>query len=156
MALSPMSDGFVAVLRPAVADEAVTLAAIQVAAREVAPMPVNIHPEDEIAAFLARRMGEDELWVAEQDGEPVAYARFTPTWLDDLYVLPAHQGAGLGGALLDLVMSQRPGGLGLYVFETNAPARTFYEARGFVVTERSDGSENEEREPDLRMEWPGR
>ena len=83
----------------------------------------------------------------------MAYARFTPTWLDDLYVLPAHQGSGVGGALLDLVRSVRPDGLGLYVFESNTPARRFYEARGFVVTDRSDGSANEEREPDLRMEW---
>ena len=143
------------VLRPAQAEEIGDLAAIQVAARALAPMPANIHPEPEIAAFLAWRMGEDEIWVAEIDGEAVAYARFTPTWLDDLYVLPAHQGSGVGGALLDLVRSVRPDGLGLYAFESNTPARRFYEARGFVVTDRSDGSANEEREPDLRMEWTG-
>ena len=64
-------------------------------------------------------------------------------------------GSGVGGALLDLVRSVRPDGLGLYAFESNTPARRFYEARGFVVTDRSDGSANEEREPDLRMEWTG-
>ena len=131
------------------------MAAIQVAARAVAPMPANIHPQDDVAAFLGGRLSADEMWVAEVEGEAVAYARFTPTWLDDLYVDPGHQGAGIGGALLDLVLSLRPDGLGLYVFETNVPARRFYEARGFVVTARSDGSENEERAPDLRMEWSG-
>lgn len=50
-------------------------------------------------------------------------------------------------------MALRPDGLGLYVFASNTPAQTFYERRGFVVTARSDGAENEEREPDLRMEW---
>jgi ribosomal protein S18 acetylase RimI-like enzyme len=118
-------------------------------------MPVNIHPEAEIAAFLRSRLAVEETWVAELDGEVAAYARFTATWLDDLYVRPEHQGQGIGSALLDLVVSLRPQGLGLYVFESNAPAQRFYAARGFVVTDRSDGSGNEEREPDLRMEWPG-
>jgi len=140
-------------LRPAEPADAADLAAVQIAARAAAPMPESIHPEADVAAFLLSRIGEDEVWVAEVEGAVAAYARFTPTWLDDLYVLPTHQGAGLGGALLGLVMSLRPDGLGLYVFETNAPARHFYEARGFLVTARSDGSENEEREPDLRMEW---
>jgi ribosomal protein S18 acetylase RimI-like enzyme len=151
MAPSRCGDGSV-LLRPALAEETPELAAIQVAARAAAPMPANVHPVTDIAAFLTVRLGADELWVAEVDGEPVAYARFTTTWLDDLYVHPDHQGRGIGGALLDLVLSLRPGGLGLYVFETNAPARRFYEAYGFVVTERSDGSANEERAPDLRME----
>lgn len=139
-------------LRPAELDEAAQLAAIQVAARAAAPMPASVHPEPEIAAFLASRFTADELWVAESEGEVVGYARFTATWLDDLYVHPERQGRGLGAALLDLVLTLRPHGLGLYVFESNAPARRFYEARGFVVTERNDGSGNEERVPDLRME----
>ena len=139
-------------LRPAEAADVADLAAVQVAARAAAPMPANVRPEAEIEAFLAGRSGIDEVWVAELDGEVAAYARFTPTWLDDLYVHPAHQGEGIGTALLDLVLSLRPGGLGLYVFETNVPAQRFYAAHGFVVTERSDGSANEERAPDLRME----
>lgn len=143
------------VLRPAVAADAAEMAAIQVGARREAPMPVNIHPEADIAAFLSGRLGTDEAWVAEVNGDVVAYARFTSTWLDDLYVHPTWQGEGLGGMLLDLVKSLRPGGLGLYVFASNLPAQRFYARRGFVVTERYDGSANEEREPDLRMEWAG-
>ena len=127
-------------LRPAEAADVADLAAVQVAARAAAPMPANVRPEAEIEALLAGRSGIDEVWVAELDGEVAAYARFTPTWLDDLYVHPAHQGEGIGTALLDLVLSLRPGGLGLYVFETNVPAQRFYAAHGFVVTERSDGS----------------
>lgn len=143
------------VLRPAEPADAAAMAAVQVAARTAGPMPANIHPESEIADFLTSRLPVDETWVAELDGEVAAYTRFTGTWIDDLYVAPDLQRHGVGGALLDLVMSLRPAGLGLYVFETNTPARRFYEHRGFVVTERSDGSANEERLPDLRMEWPG-
>jgi ribosomal protein S18 acetylase RimI-like enzyme len=47
----------------------------------------------------------------------------------------------------------RPDGFGLWVFESNLPAQAFYRAHGFEVTERTDGSGNEERAPDLRMDW---
>jgi GNAT superfamily N-acetyltransferase len=88
-------------------------------------------------------------------GEVVGYARFTATWLDDLYVVPGHAGSGIGSALLDLVKSLRPGGFQLWVFEMNAPARAFYARHGLVERERTDGSGNEESAPDIRMEWPG-
>lgn len=143
------------VLRLAEPADVADLAAVQVAARAEAAMPANIHPDAEIRDFLAGRLGRDEVWVAELDGAVAAYARFTGTWLDDLYVRPGHQGAGLGSALLDLVKSLRPDGFGLYVFESNLGARRFYAARGFVVTEHGDGSANEERRPDVRMEWSG-
>ena len=43
--------------------------------------------------------------------------------------------------------------LRLWVFQKNAAAISFYQARGFREIERTDGSRNEEREPDLLMEW---
>ena len=143
------------VLRPAEPADVAGLVAVQLAARAAAPMPANIHREAEIHDFLARRLTRDAVWVAELDGAVAAYARFTRTWLDDLYVHPRHQGAGLGGALLDLVKSLLPDGFGLWVFETNEPARGFYAKHGLVETERTDGSANEERRPDIRMEWLG-
>ena len=39
------------------------------------------------------------------------------------------------------------------MFESNAPARAFYARHGLVEREHTDGSENEERAPDLRMAW---
>ncbi|GAA3521164.1 GNAT family N-acetyltransferase [Nocardioides daeguensis] len=143
-------------LRPARADDVPAIAAVQLAARAASPMPPGIHPPHEVRAHLAARLGDSECWVAESGGGVVGYARFTRTWLDDLYVDPAHQGTGVGGALLDLVKVRHPDGFSLWVFEQNAPARAFYAARGLVEREHTDGSENEERAPDLRMEWaPG-
>ena len=81
------------------------------------------------------------------------YARLTDTWLDDLYVHPSHAGQGLGSALLDVVKARLPEGFGLWVFEMNTPARAFYARHGLVEVERTDGSANEEKEPDIRMEW---
>ena len=39
-------------------------------------------------------------------------------------------------------------GLQLWVFQRNVGARRFYERHGFTLTELTDGSRNEEREPD--------
>lgn len=156
---TPTEDHAGWVLRPAEHADADAVAEIHLAARAEAPMPVPVHSPDEVRAWLAGRIAADpageEVWVAEVDGRAAAYARFTATWLDDLYVAPGHQGTGLGTALLDLVKSLRPDGFGLWVFETNLPAQRFYARRGLAVTERTDGSANEERAPDLRMEWPG-
>ncbi len=41
----------------------------------------------------------------------------------------------------------------LWTFQRNARARRFYEARGFVPVEATDGSRNEEKEPDVRYLW---
>lgn len=141
-------------LRPSVAADVAALTAVQLAARAAAPMPPGIHPPDEVRAHLTARLRDSETWVAEADGVVVGYARFTRTWLDDLYVDPGHQGAGTGTALLDLVKARHPGGFSLWVFAQNLPARAFYAARGLVEREHTDGAENEERAPDLRMEWP--
>ena len=43
--------------------------------------------------------------------------------------------------------------LRLWVFQRNTPALRFYAARGFRVVEHTDGSRNEEREPDALLEW---
>ncbi|WP_377323217.1 GNAT family N-acetyltransferase [Pimelobacter simplex] len=141
-------------LRPATPADVPGIAAVQVAARARAAMPPGLHGPDDIRAYLAERFGAAENWVAESGGAVVGYARFTRTWLNDLYVDPAHQGQGVGGALLDLVKARHPGGFSLWVFEQNLPARAFYAARGLVEREHTDGAENEERAPDLRMEWP--
>ncbi len=144
-----------ATLRPAVADDLESLVSVHLSSRQAAAMPPGIQPEHQVRARLTQRLDRDEMWVADLGGEVSAYARFTQTWLDDLYVAPTHAGQGLGSALLDLVKAQRPGGFCLWVFETNQPARGFYARRGLVELERTDGSGNEEKQPDIRMAWPG-
>jgi GNAT superfamily N-acetyltransferase len=67
-------------------------------------------------------------------------------------VLPEAQGRGLGSTLLD-VARRTSARLQLWTFQRNAPARRFYEARGFVLIEQTDGARNEEKEPDARYLW---
>ena len=139
-------------IRRAEPEDAARLARIHLEARKAA-MPPTIHPEHEVVAWVSGNIERDEVWVADVDGTPAAYARLTGTWLDDLYVDPAYAGQGLGSALLDLAKVRQPDGFGLWVFEMNQPARAFYAGHGLVEVERTDGSANEEKEPDIRMEW---
>jgi GNAT superfamily N-acetyltransferase/chorismate mutase len=144
-------------LRPATADDLPAVADLLIRAREAAypAMPHGIHPPDDVRAWVSSwDFATHSVWLASADSL-LGYARFDDIWLDDLYVDPAAQGTGVGSALLDLVKAQRPTGFCLWVFESNEPARAFYRARGLVDLERTDGSANQEKAPDVRMAWPG-
>ncbi|MCH1868291.1 GNAT family N-acetyltransferase [Nocardioides sp. CFH 31398] len=142
---------------PAVAD--LLLSARSAAAGWMPPVPEQAVP-------LVRRdlAGWDldvrEVWVATEadhgGGERVvAFAALVDDWLEALYVDPAAQRGGLGTMLLDVVKARRPEGFCLWVFEANRPARAFYGRHGLLELERTDGSANSERTPDVRMVWPG-
>ena len=77
---------------------------------------------------------------------------FRDGWIDQLYILPSQQKKGAGSDLLAVAQSRFPT-LELWTFQKNSRARAFYERRGFIEQERTDGSRNEEREPDVRYRW---
>jgi GNAT superfamily N-acetyltransferase len=120
-------------------------------------MPRDVHtPEEAFGWVRSWDLAVFTVWLATApDDTLLGYARFDDVWLDDLYIHPDAQGSGVGSALLDLVKAQRPNGFCLWVFESNTPARAFYAARGLVELEHTDGSGNDEKQPDLRMAWPG-
>ena len=99
------------------------------------------------------RLAQPETWVyvADEGGEVAGFlsgGRCRDTDLPPgygevyaLYVLPSAQRAGLGRALLataaDRVRAAGDTAIALWVLDSNAPGRAFYEALGW----RSDGSE---------------
>ena len=144
-------------IRLATADDAHAIADLYTEARvhAVPQMPPALHTNAEDRAYVARRLGEPEvtLWVAERDGDLLGFATCTPTFLDSLYVRPDLTGQGIGSLLLDVVEATHPDGYELWVFVSNVGARRLYERRGLVEVERTDGSGNEEKSPDIRMAW---
>lgn len=145
-------------IRQAEPDDVPAVAALYREARLAAVplMPPALHTAEEDRSWLEARLGEGhEAWLVEQDEELLGYAVVTDVWLDHLYVRPGRTGQGIGTLLLETVKALRPAGFGLWVFESNTPARRFYQARGLVALERTDGSGNEEGSPDVRMVWPG-
>jgi putative acetyltransferase len=117
------------------------------------PFLPDLHtPAEDRAFFCDRLFPTNAVWVAEQDGALVGYAARGDGWLNQLYVHPDHQGRGVGGALLALAM-EGVDALQLWAFQKNDRARRFYEKRGFVLVKLTDGSGNEEKEPDALYSW---
>lgn len=73
--------------------------------------------------------------------------------IEQLYLHPSWRGLGLGDRFVELAKARRPEGLELWTFQVNGPAMRFYTRHGFIEAERTDGSTNEEREPDVRYVW---
>ena len=129
-------------LRPARADEADALAAIQAEASLAAlahifPPERYPFPHEEVRErwrdFLAD--AAVRVLVAEDGDRPVGVAAVRPGWLDGLYVVPAHWGTGAAALLHDGALDAARG-LGstdcrLWVLEHNTRARRFYERRGW-------------------------
>lgn len=67
-------------------------------------------------------------------------------------VLPGYYRRGIGRRLLDLAKAISPSRLFLYTFLRNTCARAFYESQRFRCVARTEGSRNEEREPDVGYE----
>jgi ribosomal protein S18 acetylase RimI-like enzyme len=132
-------------LRPARPDEADTLLAIQ---REAAvdafahiyPPERYPFPDDAVREVWAEALSDPgvEVYVAEIDGVPAGAVSVGKGFLSTLYVLPAHQGSGLGSALHDLALERlREQGFDearLWTLEGNDSGRRFYERRGWSLT----------------------
>jgi len=117
------------------------------------PWLSGLHTPDENLAFYTHVVFDQcEVWGSFEDDVLIAFIAFRENWIDQFYVLPEHQGRGVGSALLALAQARFPR-LQLWTFQKNSAARRFYEDRGFVVAEVTDGSRNEEQEPDIRYVW---
>ena len=140
-------------LRRLTADEMDQAATIHRAALDDRlPWLAGLHASAEDRAFFRDRVfTQCEVWGAI-DGGIVGFIAFREGWIDHLYVLPGWQGLDFGRALLRIAKAASTS-LQLWTFQRNEPARRFYERNGFVPVEWTDGSGNEEREPDVLYCW---
>jgi GNAT superfamily N-acetyltransferase len=120
------------------------------------PTVRRAHDDAEVRAFTREVLVPlRETWVAGLD-PTVAFMVLHDGWVEQLYLDPPWRGQGIGAALVALAKRRNPTGLQLWTFQVNGPARRFYERLGFVAVELTDGSVNDEREPDVRYAWtPG-
>ncbi|MDZ4395257.1 GNAT family N-acetyltransferase [Cypionkella sp.] len=72
--------------------------------------------------------------------------------IEALYLAPEARGLGYGARLLAEAKAAYPQ-LSLYTFQANLPAQRFYARQGFTEIARSDGRDNAEQLPDLRLVW---
>ena len=125
----------------------------------VPAMPPVVHPADDVRRLGRARLGPRPprgLGRRDRRRRCVGFADVQDDWLDDLYVAPdaRRRGHRLGAA--------RPGQgacarrlLPVGLRDQHPGARRSTRATGCVELERTDGSANEERAPDVRMAWPG-
>ncbi|MDO6145152.1 GNAT family N-acetyltransferase [Paenarthrobacter aurescens] len=134
--LVPMSVDFV--LRPTVATDAAWIAELRA---------VVMRPDlERLQRFDPVRVRErflngfqpEHTYIIHSDGVDAGVIAVRPEpdsrWIEHFYVAPAHQGKGLGSAVLRHVMSasvdERPFRLNVL---QGSPARNLYERHGFVV-----------------------
>jgi GNAT superfamily N-acetyltransferase len=92
------------------------------------------------------------VWGAFESGDLRGIIAFRKEWIDHLYVLPRAQNLGIGSGLLEIAKASYSD-LSLWTFQRNERARRFYETHGFIVVRQTDGSGNEEHEPDVLYRW---
>lgn len=92
-----------------------------------------------------------EVWAAFSP-EMTGIIAFKESWIEQLYILPAFQRCGIGSILLRQAQDTFPH-LQLWTFQRNIQAQKFYGKHGFLAIGETDGSGNEEKEPDILFEW---
>jgi GNAT superfamily N-acetyltransferase len=126
--------------------------------------------DERLAAWtepFANKRADQRTILAEDDGVLAGFAHLYldedethGALVDNLHVLAAWQGTGLGRRLLAasarIVLDERPGrGLHLWVLEPNAKARGFYAALGGRETDRViDDSFEDVTMTVVRVVWP--
>ncbi|MFD8812103.1 GNAT family N-acetyltransferase [Streptomyces sp. NPDC059627] len=121
-----------------------------------AALPTVVRPrsDDEVRAYIRDVVvPERETWLADAGGRVVGMMVLAGDLLSQLYLAPEWRGRGIGDRFVALAKERSPQGLTLWTFQVNKPAHRFYERHGFTAAEYTDGSGNEEREPDVRYVW---
>ena len=120
-------------------------------------IPATVHSDEEVRSWFAAHVVHAlELWVAESEElEMLGLIVLDADWIDQFYVDPEWTGRGIGGRLVEIAKRERPQCLRLWTFVSNGRAQRFYKRHGFVEVDRTNGSENEERAPDIQYAWSG-
>lgn len=126
--------------------------------------------EDRLSAWMSRFAQQDPhefIIIAEAADEAIGFVCAVGaeddhwgTLIDNLHILPAAKGRGLGADLFKIaaewsVRNYSNSGIYLWCYEQNEPARRFYERLGGVVIERSMyDTPGGGTQPALRLHWP--
>ena len=140
-------------IRVAVPDDSQAIANLHHLVRETSMLYLPVlHTVDESIAFFAKVIENSRVLVAERFDSVIAYCAYGDGWVEHLKVHPDYQRRGVGAFLLEKAMAENES-LRLWVFQKNQGAIRFYERFNFKLIRKTDGSENEEREPDALYEW---
>jgi ribosomal protein S18 acetylase RimI-like enzyme len=94
----------------------------------------------------------NEVWVAQDGAALVGFLAIEGSYVDRLYIHPAHQRRGAGTALIAKAKSLSPTGIQLHTHVKNTQARAFYEQHDFKAV-KFGISPPPESEPDIEYHW---
>ncbi|MDF0599857.1 GNAT family N-acetyltransferase [Psychromarinibacter sp. C21-152] len=119
--------------------------------QETVWMP-KLHDAEEDRAHVAMLIDRFEVTAARDWRGAQGFLARDGGWVHSLYVAPRARGQGVGARLLEAAKA-RTGRLELWCFQANLDARRFYARHGFAEVEFTDGAENDEKLPDVRLVW---
>lgn len=139
-------------IRRANAEDATACGTIMQDWLDKTPWIPDLHTVEGSISFSRNRL--IDMYDTFVAGEPtVGFISVEPG--GDVAALYLHEGArsqGIGKQLLELVKTKHST-LELWVFQQNQRAVKFYEDNGFVEIRRTNGENNDEKLPDIRMRW---
>lgn len=110
------------------------------------------HTPEEDRAFFKDAFARGTVWAAEEAGALIGFCAVRRGWIDHFYVAPERHGEGIGQRLIRMALKGRSR-VKLWTFQRNTRSRAFYRLQGFIEVRFTDGAHNEEKEPDVMMEW---
>ena len=122
------------------------------------PYALLAHSDADVRQWMAGHLIPNaDVSVALEQGEIVGMMALSRDdvagWMDQLYLHPRVVGQGIGTRFVEQAKANLGSPIRLYTFQANGGARRFYERHGFRAIEFGDGSENEEKCPDVLYEW---
>jgi ribosomal protein S18 acetylase RimI-like enzyme len=142
-------------LRAAHRDDSVSIAGLFRRSFHAAlPHIPTLHTPEEDELFFGNALSSGRVEVAfdAATSRLLGFIAFDAGWVTQLYVDPGLLRSGIGSALLDVAKASNSR-LQLWAFQANTNARSFYRSQGFREVELTNGSGNEEQEPDVLLEW---
>ncbi|BCH55535.1 N-acetyltransferase [Agrobacterium vitis] len=142
-------------IRLAEKEDADAIASVFTRSRSLLSFLPKLHSSEEDQNFIEHVvMKENTVLVAIENGRLCGFIAFGNEWIEHLYIDPNHTGQGIGADLLRAATAETRT-FKLWTFQRNEGARRFYERYGFKIESMTDGSENEEKEPDILYVWSG-
>jgi len=149
------------IIRPATTADADQVASVYLASQKAFVAFARLaHSDDDVRRWIADTLvPAGGVSVAVDDATHAVVGMMAIStkdgvgWIDQLYLHPSAVGRGLGTRFVNQAKAELGSPIRLYCFQQNEPARRFYERLGFRAIAFGDGSENEERRPDILYEW---
>ena len=120
---------------------------------DATPWMPRLHTRDEDAGFCAGLIARARVLILELAGGVSGFLARDGAEIPAFYLAAPARGRGHGAALLGAAKAQSGGRLGLWTFQANDAAIRFYLRHGFRETARTDGQDNDEHLPDIRLDW---